>query len=337
VLATDRNGTIRSANAAAAAFLHLRQGRMIGKPALSFVALDDRRELRTALSRAGAGTAPVRTTVAVALREEDPVLVEVTLLSSHPGVVTWLLLSPTVGTDMLLRSLPETLAALSVLPVTSPDLTGALEAAATVIAGSLPEGVAVSIAAGPPIEPRAVGSSAVLAQRIDGAQMMAGTGPCQTAFETQTLVESVDLTVDDRWPALAERVPERVGAIAIPLTVGGLPFGCLNVYCPPEALATPMVEACELFADTVAAVVHDFDSRAELSSLAANLQQAMASRAVIEQAKGIVMASRQCGPEEAFAFLVDVSSTQHVKLREVARRIVENLVPHDLGGTRVED
>jgi AmiR/NasT family two-component response regulator len=52
---------------------------------------------------------------------------------------------------------------------------------------------------------------------------------------------------------------------------------------------------------------------------AEQLREAMRSRAVIEQAKGILMARRRCSPDEAFDVLREVSQTNNTKLREVAR------------------
>jgi AmiR/NasT family two-component response regulator len=53
------------------------------------------------------------------------------------------------------------------------------------------------------------------------------------------------------------------------------------------------------------------------------MKRALSSRAVIEQAKGIIMATQRCSPEQAFAHLSELSSKQERKLRDVARTIVE--------------
>jgi PAS domain S-box-containing protein len=326
VLVTDQHGGIRATNAAAATLLRMRPGRLIGKPAFSFIAQEDRREMRTALSQRAFAQAPERHVVTLTTRDE-PVTVEVTLSQHQPDVVTWVLLHSGAVRDALVEALPEALTALSTLPATASDLQPALDAAAAVIAETLGPGVEVSVSAGDPLEPRTVASSAALAQQLDGAQVMAGEGPCQTAYDTATLVESADLRTDERWPRLAGMCAQRIGAIAVPLSLGGTPLGCLNVYVAPERLDARLTEACELLAATVAGVVHHFDARTELANLATGLERAMASRAVIEQAKGIVMAARRCDADEAFGYLVDLSSTEHVKLREVARRIVASVAP----------
>jgi AmiR/NasT family two-component response regulator len=55
-----------------------------------------------------------------------------------------------------------------------------------------------------------------------------------------------------------------------------------------------------------------------------HLQTAMESRAVIEQAKGIIVASARCSPEDAFALLVQQSQATNRKLREIAQEIVSS-------------
>jgi len=54
---------------------------------------------------------------------------------------------------------------------------------------------------------------------------------------------------------------------------------------------------------------------------------------VIEQAKGILMAQQQCGPEEAFDLLRQASQRTNVKLRVLAAKIVEQVASSDEGGT----
>jgi AmiR/NasT family two-component response regulator len=58
---------------------------------------------------------------------------------------------------------------------------------------------------------------------------------------------------------------------------------------------------------------------------AEQLREAMRSRAVIEQAKGVLMAQRGCSTEEAFALLREMSQTTNTKLRTVAQAIVDSV------------
>jgi PAS domain S-box-containing protein len=321
-LVTNRHGAIRTANTAAAAFFHLRPGRMIGKPAFSLVASDDRRTLRVLLSQALAEQGPVHTLATVEPRESEAVAVQVTLTATRTDLVTWVLLSAGVDAAPAVRALPQALTELSTLGARSPDLQTALGHAAQTVAATLGEGAAVSVSVGEPLQPRQVASSCTVAQHLDGAQITAGEGPCQTAFETRMLVESADLRADDRWPALSRLVVEPQGAIAIPLGLGDEPSGCLNVYCTTEQLESGLTQASELFAASIAAVIHEFEYRQELSTLADGLRKAMESRATIEQAKGMLMLAHGWDAEQAFAHLVQLSSTRNQKLRHVAAQIV---------------
>lgn len=70
------------------------------------------------------------------------------------------------------------------------------------------------------------------------------------------------------------------------------------------------------------ALIQELRRRGELQATAAGLEQALTSRSVIDMAKGIVMADKRCGPDEAFQHLVDLSSRNHVKLRDLAALIV---------------
>ncbi|WIX79227.1 ANTAR domain-containing protein [Amycolatopsis carbonis] len=56
------------------------------------------------------------------------------------------------------------------------------------------------------------------------------------------------------------------------------------------------------------------------------LREALQSRAVIEQAKGVLMAQRRCGPPEAFALLVTLSQDTNVKLRDVALAFLDEFL-----------
>ncbi len=71
-------------------------------------------------------------------------------------------------------------------------------------------------------------------------------------------------------------------------------------------------------------------SRREIlhDSAFARLQARLDTLPVIEQAKGIVMAQRQCGPEDAFDLLRRASQTANIKISVLAERIVEQAASH---------
>ena len=144
-----------------------------------------------------------------------------------------------------------------------------------------------------------------------------------TAFEDTVPVVSDDVRADSRWPRLAPLVPSEIrGVVSMPLEVGHRLAGVLNVYRTSDEPAAALVEAVELAGATVAAGLYELEVRADLQRTAKDMESALASRAVIDQAKGIVMAHRRCSSDEAFAHLVELSSTQQKKLRVIAQELV---------------
>jgi AmiR/NasT family two-component response regulator len=110
--------------------------------------------------------------------------------------------------------------------------------------------------------------------------------------------------------------------------VGEVRLGALNVYAADAALvAEPLVHTAEMLGAATGAILHETGAKAELATLAGDLQKAMESRATIEQAKGILMAMHGCTADEAFHRLADLSSRTNVKVRVLAERIVADAAP----------
>lgn len=113
-------------------------------------------------------------------------------------------------------------------------------------------------------------------------------------------------------------------SVSIGLPVQDAVVGALNVYgSRPAAFDDGDVQVATTFAGYAAialANAHLYDSTATLTN---QMQQAMESRAVIEQAKGIVMGERRCSGDEAFALLARVSQESNRKLRDVAAAMVQ--------------
>lgn len=111
----------------------------------------------------------------------------------------------------------------------------------------------------------------------------------------------------------------------MPLTVGDETYGAFNLYATePYAFSDADQDDAEVFATQAALVLGNARAYWGAYQLAENLKTAMQSRATIEQAKGILMASQRCGPDEAFATLTSTSQRSNIKLRELARRLVDS-------------
>jgi len=175
-------------------------------------------------------------------------------------------------------------------------------------------------------KPRTVVFTGQLALELDERQYRAGFGPCMDAAVTgQTLL----LDAGDPQPPYAEFAQVvRRAAIQYVLSVG-LPVaqrtaGAMNVYSTAElGFDTAMVERAEAFAGYAAVAVNNAAEYARLVDHNTHLSIAMETRAVIEQAKGIIMARDKCTADGAFDTLSRVSQAQHTKLRAVAQAIVD--------------
>ena len=328
VLTTDLNGVIRTANSAASGLLRVPIGRLVGKPVFALMSTEDRSQLRRRLSEGVQES--VRQVATFLPRDRTPVTVEVVLMPA-PGPwpeLRWVMLvadrrGDGAGEDP--ERLTSGLMRLAGVLGAADGVHALLVRSATVVRDAIHDRAAVSICVGSPLDPVAIGTTPLgLAQRIDGAQVVADQGPAVSAYRTDAVVVSDDLRLDERWPALARHLPGGAGAaVAAPLAGDSSDVtGVLVVYLPAGHAPTEAARVIGLFAATVAALVAELGVKEELTALASDLRRAMESRAVIEQAKGIVMADRRCSEEEAFAHLVRLSSSTHVKLREVARHIV---------------
>jgi GAF domain-containing protein len=165
-----------------------------------------------------------------------------------------------------------------------------------------------------------------LALSMDERQYRQGRGPCLDAAATATTLSVPDLAREQRWP---HYIPAALKAgVRSSLSVG-LPVhenvtGALNLYATePDAFdedAKVLAQTFSGYAAVALANAHLYDATA---TLAQHMQSAMENRAVIEQAKGIVMGERHCSADEAFAILSKLSQDTNRKLRDVASALVQ--------------
>ena len=166
---------------------------------------------------------------------------------------------------------------------------------------------------------------------VDRGQYEEGRGPCLDAFREGRVVRVDDArAVRDTWSGFSRSAVECgvLSTLSVPLGAAGQSFGVLNLYAAAERAFTEADERdAALFATQASAVLANAQAYRDAVELAEGLRQAMESRAVIEQAKGKIMATNRCTPDEAFAILVRASQRENVKVREVARRLVEGGPP----------
>ncbi|SDD38991.1 GAF domain-containing protein [Geodermatophilus telluris] len=165
-----------------------------------------------------------------------------------------------------------------------------------------------------------------MALAADEIQYERGYGPCMDAGRGGVVLRIDDMTTEQRWPDYAARVVG-VGvrsSLSTPLPYQGSSIGALNTYStrPAAFVSDASAEAAREVAEAVAIAVANADAHAQLGEQAHNMQRAMESRAVIEQAKGVLMAQRRVDAEAAFDLLREASQRYNRKLRDIAAGIV---------------
>ncbi|HWJ62640.1 MAG TPA: GAF and ANTAR domain-containing protein [Acidimicrobiales bacterium] len=165
-----------------------------------------------------------------------------------------------------------------------------------------------------------------ISPHVDEAQYASGRGPCLDAWRQLRTVR-IDRMDDARedYPEFAETA-ERAGVLStlsLPVMARGRGVGAVNFDALREAAFT---EADEQSADAVlgpiSASIANATAYWEAHDLSDHLREAMASRAIIEQAKGIIMSSMGCDADAAFQVLRQQSQAENRKLREIAQELV---------------
>lgn len=176
--------------------------------------------------------------------------------------------------------------------------------------------------------PRTVGQTDERVVEIDAAQYRTNQGPCLLAAVTNEPVRAGAALAHELWPDFVS-APELVGVasfLSAPLDVDGTYAGALNVFGFDDHGFGKVDEAMlELYTTVAAGAIRSARRYMEAAEVIGQLQRALESRAVIDQAKGVIMAARGIDAEAAFAVLVEQSQRQNVKVREIAERVVAGL------------
>ena len=187
---------------------------------------------------------------------------------------------------------------------------GAAEVSVTLICGT---GAHTAAFTGPP------------ARELDEWQYEHGHGPCLDACRIRDTLAVPDLRDEPRWPRWAARAVRAgvLSCLSIGLPGRGGVAGALNVYATrTEAFDDDAVTVAKVFADHAAVALSDGHRVASHDALARHLRTAMQRRAVVEQAKGIIMGDRHCTPNEAATILRQLSDYTHRRQSDIAAALV---------------
>ncbi|MFJ9782391.1 ANTAR domain-containing protein [Amycolatopsis sp. NPDC101161] len=181
-------------------------------------------------------------------------------------------------------------------------------------------------------EPETAASTDERAVEIDRVQYAAGEGPCLRAAATGEIVRLPLVTAGAVWPEFTSYARGRgVGSyLAAPLRVDDSLGGALNLFgYGDHGFAETDSRLLALYTTIVSFGLRSTRRYLNARRRVAELETAMSSRAVIEQAKGILMAVHRVSADDAMKRLIAESQHTNVKLREVATRFVEGLSSAD--------
>ncbi len=222
-------------------------------------------------------------------------------------------------------STAEALERLGRLSLREQSMQGVLQTVADLAKSVMPGMPETSVSLVVNDRPRTPVYTGQLAMDLDEVQYGRGHGPCLHAAATGEVVEIADAQTESRWADYTVRAVERgsLSSLSVPLPISEGVRGALNIYArEPHAFGDDSRSAATQFAPYAAVAAGNMHAYASAREMADNLAVALESRAVIDQAKGILMERHKLTADQAFQQLAQVSMAANVKLRAVADHLV---------------
>jgi GAF domain-containing protein len=176
--------------------------------------------------------------------------------------------------------------------------------------------------------PVTVACSDPVAAAVDAIQYELDNGPCLHAMRDGHVVRIENTADKARWPEFERRAASHGirSCLALPLRSQGRRVGALNLYArDASAFGAAEAQRAADFADNASGALTLAMRLASHAALIEQLRSSLASRTVIDQALGIVMAREQCTQAHAFAVLRAASQKSNIKLRDIASAIVTSV------------
>lgn len=170
-------------------------------------------------------------------------------------------------------------------------------------------------------------STAERARLVELLELQVAEGPCRDAFLTGRQITNVRLAeARDRWPAFtaAATAAGFGGTHALPMRLRGQVLGALNLFTDGEAeLSAEDIAVGQAMADVATiGLLHERSLR-EQTIISEQLQTALHSRVLVEQAKGVLAARAGIRVDEAFTRMRDHARHTGLTLTAVATSVVD--------------
>ncbi len=173
---------------------------------------------------------------------------------------------------------------------------------------------------------RVMASSSEAMRVLELFELQAKEGPCLDCYLTGHPVVNQDLArVDGRWPRFAaEALAAGFHSVhALPMRLRGTVVGALNLFhIEPGAMRQTDIESAQALADVATIAILQHRATLEAQVLNEQLNHALNSRIVIEQAKGMVAQREAVDMEQAFATLRNHARNHNLRLADVARDVI---------------
>jgi GAF domain-containing protein len=190
---------------------------------------------------------------------------------------------------------------------------------------ALPEGSMCGVTVAYDSRAATIASSDELTLAVDQIQYRVGEGPCLDTVSTAAVHYIPDLSTESRWRVFCtEAFAQGVrSCLSLPLLGPAGTVGCYNLYNTHlDAFDDDARTKMGVFTGNAAGTVALALRMSDQSKLNEDLRATLASRSVIDQAVGIVMAQQRCPASAAFALLSRASQNRNIKLRDLAADIV---------------
>src|ERR1700753_4305664 len=176
---------------------------------------------------------------------------------------------------------------------------------------------------------RSVAASDDRFAHLEELQIRHQEGPCIEAFDTKELIGADDLEQEKRWPLFSEAAVQREfrAVLASPLPYNQDAVGVVAVLSERSRPWTPANELALLaFTDLAALLIASVIQGEQQTELASQLQGALNSRAVIEQAKGVLMGTEKISGRAAYELLRARARSERRKLAEVSHEVITGTI-----------
>jgi GAF domain-containing protein len=232
--------------------------------------------------------------------------------------------------DANLAELSGTLSALAGVVLGEETLDAVLEMVVSLAVSAIPDVYGASVSLARDGQLVTANATSELVRELDALQYAEDHGPCVDATRTGDRQHAVGDALEERWPVFgAAAISAGIATIlSTPLEIPGRSIGALNLYArTQDAFSGDSAALAAVFAHHAGAVLANAAAFADSESTNRNLLDALATRQLIGQAMGIIMARERCTSDEAFDILRRASQQSNLKLRDIADQFVRSTEP----------